>query len=83
MTIEKSELNSSGPLPSSNASLTGASGDGNSPAQGDLAKGFTKLADPEKVPHWLPQNADDGENYVGDVFAERGGFAGRPRGSER
>jgi hypothetical protein len=83
MTIENSELNKSGALPSSNANKTGASGDGNDPSLADLTQGFSKQAAPEKIPHWLPQNADDGENYVGDTFGERGGFAGRPRGSER
>ena len=83
MTIENSALNTSGALKSSNESLTGASGDGNDPSQADLTKGFSNVAAPEKIPHWLPQNADDGENYVGDVFGDRGGFAGRPRGSER
>lgn len=83
MTIENSELNKSGPLKSSNDGLSGASGTGNDPSLADLAKGFSDVPAPEKVPHWLPQNADDGENYVGDTFGERGGFAGRPRGSER
>jgi hypothetical protein len=83
MTIENSELNKSGPLKSSNSSFDGASGTGNDPPQADLAQGFSHLPDPEKVPHWLPQNADDGENYVGEIFGERGGFAGRPRGNER
>jgi hypothetical protein len=83
MTIENSELNRSGPLKSSNDGLTGGTGTGNDPSVSDLGKGFSTVAAPEKVPHWLPQNADDGENYVGDIFGERGGFAGRPRGSER
>jgi hypothetical protein len=83
MTIENSELNKSGPLKSSNASLTGGSGTGNDLSLADLARGFSKEPDPETVPHWLPQNADDGENYVGDIFAERPGFAHRPRGNER
>lgn len=80
--IENSELNTSGPLKSSDAGLTGGSGDGNDPSLADLAKGYTALPDPEAVPHWLPQNADDGENYVGNPL-DRGGFAGRPEGWER
>jgi hypothetical protein len=83
MTIENSTLNDSAALPNSNASLTGGSGDGNSLSLADLAKGYSSLPAPERIPHWLPQNADDGENYVGDPFGERGGAAGRPHGNER
>lgn len=83
MTIENSELNKSGPLKASTASLTGGSGSGNDLSLADLARGFSKEPDPEQVPHWLPQNADDGENYVGDTFGDRGGFAHRPKGIER
>jgi hypothetical protein len=82
MTIENSDLNTSGALPASNGSLTGASGDGNDPSLADLAKGFSTVPAPEAVPTWMPQNANDGENYVGDPF-DRGGFAGRPMGRER
>jgi len=83
MSIENSDLNTSGPLASSNDGLTGGTGTGNDPSVSDLARGYSTQPAPESIPHWLPQNADDGENYVGDVFGERGGFAGRPRGSER
>lgn len=82
MPIENSELNTSGALPASNAGLTGASGDGNDPSLHDLAQGYSVLPKPDSAPSWLPQNADDGENYVGNPFT-RGGFAGRPEGSER
>lgn len=83
MTIENSELNKSGALKSSNEGLTGGSGDGNNPSVSDLAKGFSDVPAPEKSPGWMPQNACDGTNYVGDTFGERGGFAGRPTGNQR
>jgi hypothetical protein len=83
MTIENSTLNDSAPLSNSNDSLTGGSGDGNSLSLADLARGYSSVSPPPPIPHWLPQNADDGENYVGDPFGERGGVVGRPRGSER
>lgn len=83
MSIENSDLNQGGALAASDASLTGASGDGNSPSHADLARGYSTVAAPAPVPSWLPQNADDGENYVGDTFGDRGGFAHRPKGIER
>lgn len=82
MSIENSDLNSGPGLPSSDASLTGGSGDGNSLALADLAKGYVVDPPPPTVPNWLPQNANDGENYVGNPI-DRGGFAGRPQGFER
>ena len=82
MTIENAELNTSAALHDSDASYTGASGTGNDPSMATLKKGFAKLADPETPPHYLPQNTDDGENYVGNPL-ERGGFLTRPEGWER
>ena len=82
MTIENSELNTSGALRSSNAGLTGGTGDGNKLLVADLAKGFTALPDPADAPAWLPQNADDGETYIGNPL-DRGGFVTRPEGWER
>lgn len=82
MTIENSTLNDSAALPASDTSYSGASGTGNSPSLATLKAGFAKLPDPEAVPHYLPQNADDGENYVGNPL-ERGGFLTRPEGWER
>jgi hypothetical protein len=81
MTIENSTLNTSAALPASDASYTGGSG-GNDPSLATLKAGFAKLADPETPMHWLPQNADNGENYVGNP-RERGGFCDRPQGWER
>jgi hypothetical protein len=82
MTIENSDLNTSGALKSSNDGLTGGTGDGNDPSVADLARGFSAVTAPQAAPTWLPQNANDGENYVGDPY-DRGGFAGRPMGRER
>lgn len=82
MTIENSTLNDSAALPVSDASYSGASGDGNSPSLTTLKTGFAKTPDPEAAPSYLPQNADDGENYVGNR-QERGGFLTRPEGWER
>lgn len=82
MTVENSELNTSGALPSSNTGLSGGSGDGNSLLLADLAQGYTKPGAPAPVPSWMPQNVDDGENYVGDPL-NRGGFLTRPEGWER
>lgn len=81
MTIENSTLNDGAALPSSDTSYSGASGDG-CPDQVTLKRGFAKLPDPEAVPHYLPQNSDNGDTYVGDPM-ERGGFLTRPEGWER
>lgn len=83
MTIENSELNTSGPLKSSNAGLTGGSGDGNRLVVADLARGYTVYGGPADVPAWLPQNSDNGDTYVGDTFDPPQGFAERPAGWER
>lgn len=81
--IENSKLNTSGPLPDgTEASMSGGSGDGNSPSMAALRRGFLATPDPETPPRWLPQNADDGENYVGDGMVD-GGFLTRPEGWER
>jgi hypothetical protein len=82
MTIENSTLNDSAALPSSDIGYSGASGDGNDPSMAALKAGFAKLPDPETPANYLPQNANDGENYVGSPF-ERGGFLTRPQGWER
>lgn len=82
MTIENSDLNNSADLPASNDGLTGGSGDGNRLLLADLAQGYTRLDPPPLVPSWLPQNVDDGENYVGTPL-DRGGFLTRPEGWER
>jgi hypothetical protein len=82
MTIENAELNTSATLKESDTSYSGGSGDGNDPSLTALKAGYAKVADPAKVPHYLPQNTDDGENYVGDPF-ERGGFCDRPQGWQR
>ena len=81
-TVENSVLNTDGMLPDSDAGLTGASGDGNDPSLASLKQGFISDAPPPAIPPWLPQNADDGENYIGNPLT-RGGFAGRPEGWER
>lgn len=83
MTIENAELNTSAALKESSTSYTGNSGSGNDPGMTALKAGFSKLPDPEAPPHYLPQNADDGENYVGNPFEHGGGFAKRPQGWER
>lgn len=82
MTIENAELNNSAALRDSNASYTGASGTGNDPSMAALKAGYLKVDDPEVPPRYLPQNTDDGENYVGNPL-ERGGFLTRPEGWER
>jgi hypothetical protein len=82
MTIENSELNSGEGLRNSNEGLKGGTGDGNRLVIADLARGFTTLPDPDEAPSYLPQNNDDGENYVGNMF-DRGGFLKRPQGWER
>lgn len=82
MTVENSELNTSDALPSSNTSLSGGSGNGNNLLLADLARGYTQPDPPAPVPSWLPQNVDDGENYIGDPL-NRGGFLTRPEGWER
>lgn len=80
MTIENSELNKGGALRTSNASYTGASGDGNRPSLGDLKQGFTDLDLPKNPPRYYPQNDDSGTTYV-DPFDSAG--MGRPQGWER
>lgn len=82
MTIENAELNTSAALPDSDTSYSGASGDGNAPSMATLKAGFARLPAPEVAPRYLPQNTDDGENYVGNPL-ERGGFLTRPEGWER
>lgn len=83
MSIENSDLNDGPNLKSSNAGLTGGSGDGNRFVIADLEQGYVKLDGPVRVPHFLPQNDDSGENYIGDPFNPPGGFLGRPEGWER
>lgn len=82
MTIENSTLNDSAALPESTASYGDPSGTGNDPSMATLKAGFKRLAEPEVAPRYLPQNADDGENYIGAPL-ERGGFLTRPEGWER
>lgn len=82
MTIENAELNTSAALTESSVSYSGASGDGNEPSMATLKAGFAKIDKPEVAPRYLPQNTDDGENYVGNPL-ERGGFLARPEGWER
>jgi hypothetical protein len=82
MPIENSSLNDSAALTESNAGYTGGTGSGNDPSLATLKAGFASLPDPETPMHWMPQNADDGENYVGNP-RERGGFLTRPAGWER
>lgn len=70
MTIENSTLNEGRALRESNASYSGASGDG-CPNMADLKRGFSELADPQ---------------HAHTPFAEaveRGGFLSRPQGWER
>lgn len=81
MTIEDSTLNNDDTLPVDDAALLGGTGDGNDPALPELEQGYTALPAPPTAPHWLPQNADDGETYGG--IPTNGGFAGRPHGWER
>lgn len=57
------------PLPESNESYTGASGDGNDPPITDLKRGFSRDADLNKSPY--------------DLMQEKGGFLGRAKGWER
>lgn len=83
MTIENSYLNRLDSLPESEEHLHLNSGDGNAPSLAALKRGFQRVADPATAPHFYPQNADDGENYVGNPFAPDGGFLGRPEGWER
>ena len=80
--VENSVLNDGKMLPSSNESLVGGSGDGNDPSLASLEQVFVSESPLPVVPPWLPQNADDGENYIGDPLT-RGGFAGRPEGWQR
>lgn len=82
MTIENAELNTSAALPDSDTGYSGGSGSGNDPSMAVLKAGFAKLPDPEVAPRYLPQNADDGENYVGNPL-DRGGFCSRAEGWER
>jgi hypothetical protein len=82
MTIENAELNTSAALPDSDTGYSGGSGSGNDPSLTALKAGYAKLPDPDAPPHYLPQNADDGENYVGNPL-QRGGFLTRPEGWER
>lgn len=83
MPVEKSDLLTSGPLHASNAGYLGGSGSGNDLPLADLQQGFSKLPDPDTPPAFYPQNADDGENYVGDPFNPGHGFLTRPEGWER
>jgi hypothetical protein len=78
MTVENSELNTSGPLPGSNAGLTGGTGDGNRLLVADLARGYTDVGGQHMVlpSFWL----QEGMSAVPD---ERSGFLTRPAGWER
>lgn len=72
MTVENSELNTSGPLRSSNVGLTGGSGDGNRLLVTDLARGYSSISERPAMPDWL-QLSDATEH----------GFLTRPEGWER
>lgn len=74
------DLNTSPNLPESDASYTGASGDGNDPSLAALKRGYLKQPMPENPPHFYPQNDDSGTTYV-DPFDSPG--MGRPQGWER
>lgn len=82
MTIENAELNTSAVLRDSDTSYQGGSGNGNDPSMATLKAGYAKLPAPDVPPRYLPQNTDDGENYIGNPL-DRGGFASRPEGWER
>jgi hypothetical protein len=52
MAIENSELNDSPALRSSNASLTGGTGDGNRLSIADLERGYVPEATPPRTPFY-------------------------------
>lgn len=63
-------------LPESDVSLTGASGDGNSPSKADLKRGYSECSEAD---HYQRERAALGSDYL----EPKGGFLGRAKGWER